>query len=319
MPAPSPPVCLSIPAAMPWKRLSIVVTDTQAEPLGDLMSEFGAVSVSVEPDQEAGSLPIFEPGPGETPLWKVARVTGLFEADSDLVPVVTAANTVLARPQEPDWQPDWQTDTLADKNWERVWMDDFHPLKMGERLWICPSWLQAPDPDAINVSMDPGLAFGSGTHPTTAMCLQWLDAHIKGGEQLIDFGCGSGILAIAALKLGASRALGIDNDPQAITASRENAQRNEVEDRLITCLAADLSNDSAPEPTELLVANILAAPLIELAPQLIAMVRPGGQLVLSGILDTQADEVAARYAPDVDLDPIAHDHEWVRISGTRKP
>jgi ribosomal protein L11 methyltransferase len=299
---------------MPWKRLSIVVTDTQAEPLGDLMSEFGAVSVSVEPDQEAGSVPIFEPGPGETPIWKVARVTGLFDADSDLGPVIAAANTDLALPQKPDWQ----TDTLADKAWERVWMDDFHPLKMGERLWICPSWLQAPDPNAVNVLMDPGLAFGSGTHPTTAMCLQWLDAHISGGEQLIDFGCGSGILAIAALKLGASHALGIDNDPQAITASRENARRNEVEHRLSTCLAADLDS-TAPEPSELLVANILAAPLIELAPQLIAMVRPGGQLVLSGILDTQAGEVAARYALDFKLDPIAHDHEWVRISGTRKP
>ena len=296
---------------MPWKRLSIVVTDTQAEPLGDLMSEFGAVSVSVEPDQDAGSRPIFEPGPGETPIWKVARVTGLFEPDTDLEPVIAAATSNLAL----SGAPDWQTDTLADQAWERAWMDDFQPLKMGERLWICPSWLPVPDPDAVNVLMDPGLAFGSGTHPTTAMCLQWLDAHIQGGEQLIDFGCGSGILAIAALKLGASGALGIDNDPQAITASRENAQRNGVDEKLATSLAVD----ATPAPTGLLVANILAAPLIELAPQFSMLVRPGGRIVLSGILATQADEVAARYAPDFDLDPIAHDHEWVRISGTRKP
>jgi len=296
---------------MPWKRLSLVVTDTQAEPLSDLMSEFGAVSVSVEPDQDAGSLPIFEPGPGETPLWKVARVTGLFDPDCDLAPFIAAAQSGLALPGNPDWQ----TDTLADQAWERVWMDDFQPLKMGERLWICPSWLPAPDPDAVNVLMDPGLAFGSGTHPTTAMCLQWLDAHIRGGEQLIDFGCGSGILAIAALKLGAASALGIDNDPQAITATRENAERNGVEAKLNTVLAVD----AAPAATGLLVANILAAPLIELAPQLSALVRPGGRIVLSGILDSQADEVAARYAPGFDLDPIAHDHEWVRISGTRKP
>ena len=297
---------------MPWKRLSLVVTDTQAEPLCDLMSEFGAVSVSVEPDQDAGSVPIFEPGPGETPLWKVARVTGLFEPDRDLeLVVIAAARSGLALPGNSDWQ----TDTLADQAWERVWMDDFQPLKMGERLWICPSWLQAPDPDAVNVLMDPGLAFGSGTHPTTAMCLQWLDAHIHGGEQLIDFGCGSGILAIAALKLGAASALGIDNDPQAITASRENAGRNGVGETFSTILA----DDAAPEAAGLLVANILAAPLIELAPQLSALVRPGGQIVLSGVLDSQADEVAARYAPDFDLDPIAHDHEWVRISGTRKP
>jgi ribosomal protein L11 methyltransferase len=275
------------------------------------MSEFGAVSVSVEPDQDAGSVPIFEPGPGETPLWKVARVTGLFEPDTDLESIIAAARSGLALPGNSDWQ----TDTLADQAWERVWMDDFQPLKMGERLWICPSWLQAPDPDGVNVLMDPGLAFGSGTHPTTAMCLQWLDAHIHGGEQLIDFGCGSGILAIAALKLGAASALGIDNDPQAITASRENAERNGVAETLSTILAAD----AAPEAAGLLVANILAAPLIELAPKLSALVRPGGRIVLSGILDSQADEVAARYAPDFDLDPIAHDHEWVRISGTRKP
>lgn len=300
-------------SATDWKRLSATIANQRAdaatERLSDLLSELGAVSVSIQAADNDRSQAIYEPPLGETPLWQRSRITGLFDDDSDLALVIAAIGNADGTGQAIEWQ----IDTLADQVWERVWMEDFHPRRIGARLWICPSWQPPPDPDAVNVLMDPGLAFGSGTHPTTSLCLAWLEANIHGGERLVDFGCGSGILGIAALRLGATQVIAIDNDPQAITATLENAERNQV-DGLIEGLpdAVDLPR------TELLLANILAAPLIELSTMLCDRVLPGGHIVLSGILDSQADAVAARYADAFSLDPIVHDQEWVRITGTRK-
>ncbi|MDU6435567.1 MAG: 50S ribosomal protein L11 methyltransferase, partial [Pantoea sp.] len=204
---------------------------------------------------------------------------------------------------------------IEDKDWEREWMDNFHPMRFGERLWICPSWRDVPDPDAVNVMLDPGLAFGTGTHPTTSLCLSWLDGLDLAGKTVIDFGCGSGILAIAALKLGAAQAIGIDIDPQAIQASRDNAERNGVADRLSLYLP-----HQQPEnlQADVVVANILAGPLRELAPLISVLPKTGGHLGLSGVLASQADGVCEAYADRFTLDPVAEKEEWCRITGVRR-
>ena len=194
-------------------------------------------------------------------------------------------------------------------------MDNFHPIKFGQRLWVCPSWRDIPDPTAVNVMLDPGLAFGTGTHPTTALCMQWLDATIKPEQTVVDFGCGSGILGIAALKLGAKRVVGVDIDPQAIEASTANAKRNNVDGQIELYLPKDQPSDFQ---ADVVVANILAGPLAELKPVISAYVKPNGLLALSGILESQADSVIAAYADEFSFDPIAVQDEWVRLSA-RKP
>lgn len=194
-------------------------------------------------------------------------------------------------------------------------MDNFQPMRFGKNLWIVPSWHAAPDPEAVNLLLDPGLAFGTGTHPTTALCLEWLDNEPVAGKQIIDFGCGSGILAIAALLLGAEHARGTDIDPQALEASRDNAGRNGIDSARFSLY---LPGDMPREPAEVLLANILAGPLVSLAPQLTDLVRPGGRLALSGILAEQAEEVVNAYAGYFELDPVAEREGWVRISGTRR-
>jgi len=204
---------------------------------------------------------------------------------------------------------------IEDKDWECEWMDNFHPMRFGERLWICPSWRDVPDPDAVNVMLDPGLAFGTGTHPTTSLCLSWLDGLDLQGKTVIDFGCGSGILAIAALKLGAAQAIGIDIDPQAIQASRDNAERNGVADRLSLYLP-----HQQPEnlQADVVVANILAGPLRELAPLIGVLPKAGGHLGLSGVLASQAESVCEAYAERFALDAVAEKEEWCRITGVRR-
>ena len=203
---------------------------------------------------------------------------------------------------------------LEDKDWEREWMDNFHPMRFGERLWICPSWRDVPDENAVNVMLDPGLAFGTGTHPTTSLCLQWLDSLDLTGKTVIDFGCGSGILAIAALKLGAAKAIGIDIDPQAIQASRDNAERNGVSDRLELYLPKDQPEEMK---ADVVVANILAGPLRELAPLISVLPVSGGLLGLSGILASQAESVCDAYADSFTLDPVVEKEEWCRITGRK--
>ncbi|WP_405078744.1 50S ribosomal protein L11 methyltransferase [Pectobacterium carotovorum] len=293
---------------MPWIQLKINTSGKVAEQLGDVMMESGAVSVTF---QDTHDTPVFEPLPGETRLWGDTDAIALYDAETDM-------NAVIAMlEQEPLLGVDFKhkIEQLEDKDWEREWMDNFHPMQFGKRLWICPSWRDIPDPNAVNVMLDPGLAFGTGTHPTTALCLQWLDGLDLEGKTIIDFGCGSGILAIAALKLGAARAIGIDIDPQAIQASRDNAQRNGVSERLELYLPKDQPADLS---ADVVVANILAGPLRELAPLISDLPKAGGHLGLSGVLATQADGVAEAYADKFTLDPVAEREEWCRITGQRR-
>lgn len=292
---------------MPWLQLRLAITPEQAPTYEDALLDVGAVSVTF---MDAEDQPIFEPDLGTTPLWSHTHLLALFEADTD-------ADALVAHLQllTDGALPEHQIERIEDQDWERSWMDGFAPMRFGQRLWIVPSWHEAPQPDAVNLLLDPGLAFGTGTHPTTSLCLQWLDAQPLEGCSVLDFGCGSGILAIAALLLGAPRAVGTDIDPQALEASRDNAQRNGIADeRFPVYLPADLPQ----EPADVVVANILAGPLVSLAPQITSLVKPGGRLALSGILAEQADEVRAAYVADFDLDPTAIQDGWVRISGVRR-
>jgi len=293
---------------MPWIQLKINTTGRDAEILSDAIVESGAVSVTF---QDTHDNPVYEPLPGETRLWGDTDVIGLYDATTNMAAVVEAlsGHPLLGRGFI------HKIEQLEDKDWEREWMDNFHPMRFGKRLWICPSWRPVPDENAVNVMLDPGLAFGTGTHPTTALCLQWLDGLDLRGKTVIDFGCGSGILAIAALKLGAASAIGIDIDPQAIQASRDNAQRNGVSDRLELFLSEDKPDNLR---ADVVVANILAGPLRELAPLISALPSSGGSLALSGILASQASGVAAAYADMFQLDPVEEKDEWCRITGNRR-
>ncbi|MCD1209111.1 50S ribosomal protein L11 methyltransferase [Vibrio cholerae] len=293
---------------MPWIQIKLNATNDNAEAIGDmLMEETGAVSVTF---LDAKDTPVFEPLPGETRLWGDTDVVALYEADMDtsLILQQIKASNMLAKGFA------HKVEQVEDKDWEREWMDNFHPMQFGRRLWICPSWREVPDPQAVNVMLDPGLAFGTGTHPTTALCLEWLDNLDLTGKTVIDFGCGSGILAIAAIKLGAAKVIGIDIDPQALLASKDNAARNGVEDQIEVYLPKDQPEGLV---ADVVVANILAGPLRELSPIIKGLLKPGGQLAMSGILDTQAESVAEFYRDDLELDPIAEKSEWCRISGRK--
>ena len=292
---------------MPWLQIRLAITPDQASALEDQLLELGAVSVTF---MDAEDQPIFEPDLGTTPLWSHTHLLALFEDGTDGDAVL--AHLSLLRGGE---LPEHQVERIEDQDGERSWMDNFHPTRFGRRLWIVPSWHQAPEPDAVNLLLDPGLAFGTGTHPTTALCLEWLDGQDLNDCTVLDFGCGSGILAIAALLLGAPRAVGTDIDPQALEASRDNAARNGIDPaRFPVYLPADLP----PQAADVVVANILAGPLVQLAPTITAQVAPGGRLALSGILAEQAEEVRAAYAGAFELDPTAEKDGWVRISGVRR-
>lgn len=292
---------------MPWIQIKINSSGAHAETLSDALMDIGAVSVTF---QDTHDTPVYEPLPGETRLWGDTDVIGLFDAETDMA-VITAELE-----QHPLLGAGFRhrIEQIEDKDWEREWMENFHPMRFGERLWICPSWRDVPDPDAVNVMLDPGLAFGTGTHPTTSLCLTWLDGLDLKGKTVIDFGCGSGILAIAALKLGASQAIGIDIDPQAIQASRDNAERNDVSDRLSLYLPHQQPDNLQ---ADVVVANILAGPLRELAPLISVLPKSGGHLGLSGVLESQAESVCEAYASEFTLDPVAVKEEWCRITGIK--
>ncbi|WP_153914165.1 50S ribosomal protein L11 methyltransferase [Shewanella sp. TC10] len=293
---------------MPWIQLRISTNSDHADALGDLLMEQGSVSITYEDGKDT---PIFEPKLGETPLWQDTIVIALFDAGTDLSPTVSFLETLpyLGKGFK------HKIEQIEDKDWVREWMDSFHPIKFGQRLWICPSWRDIPEPDAVNVILDPGLAFGTGTHPTTALCLEWLDGLDLSDKEVIDFGCGSGILAIAALKLGAKTVTGVDIDYQAIDASTANAERNGVADKLALYLP-----ENQPEnlQADILVANILAGPLRELAPLIAEKVKPGGKLALSGLLQEQAEEISQFYSQWFIMDEAAHKDDWSRLTGTRK-
>jgi ribosomal protein L11 methyltransferase len=289
-----------------WRQFAVTIDPARAEPLSDLFSALGAVAVGFE---DAGDQPLFEPKPGETPLWQKTRVTALFEPDAEerLVRAQVEAEFGAAL--------GWEASVLEDRAWERAWLEHFRPMAFGQRLWVCPSGFEPPAPGAVNVWLDPGLAFGTGTHPTTALCLEWLDGQGLAGKTVVDYGCGSGILAIAALKLGAARAYGVDIDPQALAASADNARKNGVEARLELCYPQDLPKGVR---ADVALANILAGPLVELADRLAGLVRPGGALALSGLLAEQAETVLRAYQPRFEFAPLATREEWALLAGAKR-
>ncbi|WP_336365788.1 50S ribosomal protein L11 methyltransferase [Marinobacter sp. C2H3] len=296
---------------MPWIQLQIPADPDNADQLEDLLMEMGAEAVSME---DAADQPLYEPDLGTTPLWQQTTVTGLFPAGQDTERLCAGLQNAWHQ-QTQQLLGEIDVTLVEDKDWERAWMDDFKPLRFGERLWIVPSWHDAPDPDAANLMLDPGLAFGTGTHPTTALCLEWLDGQPMEHRQVIDYGCGSGILGLATLLLGARHVTGVDIDPQALEASRENARRNGVEQSRLDLYLPEQAPD---EPADLMLANILAQPLIGLAPKLATLTRTGGDLVLSGILFNQARDVMEAYEPWFDMDEPAQLDDWIRLTGRRR-
>lgn len=300
---------------MGWIQLQVSTTPALAQDLENLLEAEGSLAITL---LDAEDQPVFEPERGETPLWDNICLTALFQ--DDLEPQQLIRNLTLKF--LPNKLPPVDIRPLEDSNWERAWMKDFKPICFGEKLWICPSWATAPMPDAVNIMLDPGLAFGTGTHPTTALCLNWLDQQQLETKTLIDYGCGSGILGIAALLLGAQQVIGVDNDPQALTASRDNCLKNQLQESQFPVY---LPRDFAEQITlkkisqaDVVLANILAGPLISLAAYLSALVKPGGQILLSGILEEQADSVSLAYQPWFELKPLTSRDGWVRINGHRK-
>ena len=292
-----------------WQEWVVETYLHLVEPLEEWLFEQGALAVSLEDNADE---PLLEPGPGETPLWQNVKVTALFTGSINLSPIKKALpSSLLAGNSRND------ISTLEDRDWERVWMEDFTPIQMGSRLWICPSWTPPPEEAIVLVLLDPGLAFGTGTHATTAMCLNALDRLIAGNERIVDFGCGSGILAIAALKLGAGCALGVDNDPQAVFASRDNAQRNGIEpDDFAVVMPDDGVIAQWEDSADLMVANILAGPLVELADQLINLTAPGGTILLTGVLEAQAPQLIEHYR-NVNLEVNQQRDGWVLLAGKK--
>ncbi len=294
-------------AVMPWLQLSLEAMEHSADQLEDALLQAGAVAVTLH---DAGDQPLFEPGPGETPLWPHTRVTGLFDAQTDIAVIKQILRQVLSTQR----LPECCMERLEERDWVRTWMDDFHPMRFGERLWVCPSHQPPPDPAAINVMLDPGLAFGTGTHPTTSLCLSWLDGVELARETVIDYGCGSGILAIAAAKLGACQVWAVDIDPQALLACDDNAADNDVAGKVALCEPPALP----PVRADSLIANILAGPLIRLAPHFAKLVKPGGRIALSGILDYQAQEVESAFVDWFDFGPSRRQEGWVLLEGLRR-
>ncbi|WP_371323978.1 50S ribosomal protein L11 methyltransferase [Dechloromonas sp. ZY10] len=296
---------------MAWQNVTLLSDAEHADPLCDALMEAGALSASIE-DADAGTpdeQPQFgEPGSVTTPGWQRSRIVALFEPDADVAAIVgeAAANIGLAA------VPEWRSEPLEEQNWVQLTQSQFDPIRVSGRLWIVPSWHESPDPAAINLILDPGMAFGTGSHPTTRLCLEWLEREVQPGDSLLDYGCGSGILAIAGARLGAARVAGVDIDPQAVQAARDNAERNGV-----TALFADSAEPVAGE-YDLVVANILSNPLRVLAPAICAHVRSGGRLALSGILREQAEEIIGIYASWLPLAIADVREDWVCLAG-RKP
>ena len=296
---------------MPWLSVTLTVDAASVELLSEALLEAGAVAVDVTdaqagtPDEQA----LFgEPGEPVTSEWALSQVSALFEEHANIAAGVAAALSVAGL----DSATRFDTARVADQDWVRATQSQFQPVRVSARLWVVPTWHTPPAPDAINLVIDPGLAFGTGTHPTTRLCLAWLDANLRGGARVLDYGCGSGILGIAAIKLGAAHATGVDIDPLALLAARHNAMQNQVH---IEFVAAE---SGPPEPADIVLANILANPLKLLAPLLARLTRAGGRILLSGVLAHQAREVEDAYRAAFELAPLRHEDGWVLISGTRR-
>lgn len=299
---------MSDDATAPWLQLTLEAIEHPPEQLEDALLRAGALAVTLA---DAGNQPVLEPAPGQTPLWRHTRVTGLFDAQTDIEVVKGQLRRFLCATA----LPECRLTALEERDWVRAWMDHFHPMRFGRRLWICPSCQAPPDPAAVNIRLDPGLAFGTGTHPTTALCLEWLDAADVTGKTVLDYGCGSGILAIAAAKLGARRVWAVDIDPQALIASDDNADANRVEDRI------ELSHPEALPPAlqvDLVLANILAGILVQLASEFAQRVKSGGRLLLSGILEPHADVVQAAFSPNFRGFNRILREDWVLLECVRR-
>jgi len=293
--------------AVSWLELKLALGKLDPDSVEEALLEAGALSVTLE---DAGDEPIYEPDADKPSLWSDTRLTALFTADADMDGVCARLLAQLKL----DALPPHRIEPLEDRDWAREWLKDFKPMRFGKRLWICPTAYTPPDPDAVNLILDPGLAFGTGTHATTALCLTWLDGADLTGKEVVDYGCGSGILAIAAARLGAKTVWAVDNDPQALVATRDNAERNGVTDKLRICLPPQFPALQA----DLLLANILAGPLVALAPLFAAHLKPGAPLVLSGILKTQEPDIRRAYAADfAELESTAKD-DWIRITARRR-
>ena len=293
---------------MPWLQLKIKVSEARAALVEELLSGLGAVSVTL---QDAEDQPVFQIDPGTTPIWRNTEVVGLFEHDAPIDVIVTE----LRLRAELDDTDEIVTEEVADTDWERVCMQDFKPMRFGARVWICPSWETPPEPSAVNIMLDPGLAFGTGTHPTTALCLEWLDRQDLAGKTVIDYGCGSGVLAIAAALLGAAKVIAIDNDPQAIIASESNRDLNQI---AAGQLSVHLPGVKGHPQADVLVANILSGPLEQLTPIIAALVKRGGKLILSGVLSQQTQSLVDSYQEFFTmLVPVTRE-EWVRVEGVRR-
>lgn len=315
---------------MPFLQLTLTIGAADPAPIEAALLAAGALSITL---QDAADNPVLEPAPGTTPLWPEVRIAALFDATADPA-VITALLQLALQPSAagatghiPALEA-LEFEAIGDRPWEREWLKDFHPMRFGQRLWICPDgqrpsmsevWSGSAEASGKGISpcfidLDPGLAFGTGTHPTTALCLEWLDGASLPGKTVIDYGCGSGVLAIAALKLGAAAALAVDIDPQAVLATTDNAERNGVADRLTVCTVEHMQ----AQPAQVLLANILAEPLVTLAPRLATLVLPDGHVVLSGLLTQQAPTVATHYAPWFDIEPVSVRDDWARLSGKRR-
>ncbi len=289
---------------MAWIQFIFDSTPDKADALSDLLSECGSSAVTFQDNEDQ---PIYEPEIGTTPLWPATNVIALFDAGTDTDLIIQILTGMLA----PEAVPKYRLEAVEDRDWVREWMDNFHPMSFGEKLWICPSWHTPPEKDAINIMLDPGLAFGTGTHPTTALCLNWLDQADVKGKVVIDYGCGSGILAIAAALLGAKKVIGVDTDPQALEATQANAERNGV------TIHTYLPDDCPDEICDLLLANILAGPLQSLSERLANLTKAGAPIVLSGILDSQAEDVSQSYQTWFDMESPVFRDEWTRLVGQK--
>lgn len=296
---------------MAWIQVRLHAKAAQVEASENALLAAGALSVTLQDDADQ---PILEPELGTTPIWDDTQVIGLFEAGLNQEQLLADIQQNFALEGGSEF-PNYKIEILEDKDWIRAWMDSYHPMQFGERLWVCPSWREPPEPQAVNLMLDPGLAFGTGTHPTTALCLKYLDQAVKGGELVVDFGCGSGILGIAALLLGAKKMVGIDIDPQALTATKDNAERNHIAPE---SYAVYLPEKQPQVEADITVANILAGPLVALAPQIAALTKAGGKLALSGLLAEQAEEISACYSKWFTMQPPIQQEDWVVLTGIKQ-
>lgn len=296
---------------MSWIQIRIHAQRAQVNSIEDALMAQGALSVTLQDDADQ---PILEPELGTNPIWDETQIIGLFEANQNSELLLKNLNDFYQNLSGQSL-PKHKLEILEDKDWIRAWMEDYHPMQFGQRLWVCPSWQTPPQPDAVNLMLDPGLAFGTGTHPTTDLCLQFLDQEVEGEELVVDYGCGSGILGIAALLLGSEKMVGVDIDPQALTATRDNAGRNNIRDELYDVFLPDKTPDVK---ADIMVANILAGPLQALAPDIARLTRSGGKLALSGLLAEQAEEVSQCYSQWYNMNPAKQLGDWVLLTGTRR-